>query len=111
LYYGHFSSFVEGKPTLKLILQSLCCLLLSWLVAALVVVVAAVVIQSLGRAMSWYSHPLLILPLYALPTFITVAAIHSYWVYQVSEGGVIVTRVHKIEERRVPYCLAIETVC
>lgn len=74
-----------GKPTLKLILHSLFFLLLSWLASALVVVVTALALQSLGRAMSWFSHPLLILPLYALPTFVTIATVHSYWIYKVSE--------------------------
>ena len=76
-----------GKPTLKLVSQSLCCVLLSWVASTITIIAIAFLLQGLGRALSWYAHPELILPLYAVPSFLTMAALHSYWMYRVSVGN------------------------
>ena len=52
------------------------------------VIVIAVVLQVLGRSLSWFAHPLLILPLYAVPSFVSIAAVHAYWIYKVSVSSI-----------------------
>ena len=58
-------------------------MLLSWMAAAVTVVLVALVLQGLGRSLSWFSNPHLLLPLYAAPSFVSIAAVHSYWIYRV----------------------------
>lgn len=73
-----------GKPTLKLVLQSIGYMLLSWVASTIVVIVIALLLLAQGRAMSWFAYPQLIFPLYAVPSFVTVAAVHTYWMQRVS---------------------------
>ena len=77
-----------GKPTLKLVVQSLFYMVLSWGLSVVTVIVVAVALQTLGRSMSWFAHPMLILPLYAVPSFMSIAAVHVYWISKVSTSKI-----------------------
>lgn len=68
---------------MKLVLQSVCFMLLSWMAAAITVVLVALVLQGVGRSLSWFANPHLIIPLYAVPSFVSIAAVHFYWIYRV----------------------------
>ena len=71
------------KPTLKLCLVSFGVMFLSWLAAVLVAVLVALLLTSLGRSMTWFSHPLLIIPLYILPSFLALGEVNTQLVKRV----------------------------
>ncbi|EDV23411.1 uncharacterized protein TRIADDRAFT_28009 [Trichoplax adhaerens] len=52
--------------------------LLSWLVGFITAPAIAYIIMSNGRPLSWYTHSVVIFPLYAIPTIFTTAAVHYY---------------------------------
>ena len=60
-------------------------LLLSWLAALVSTVVTALFLQLLGRSMSWFTHSLLIIPLYVFPIILAMAAVYEYWSQRVRD--------------------------
>ncbi|KAL5486377.1 hypothetical protein EMCRGX_G018844 [Ephydatia muelleri] len=53
--------------------------LLSWLAAVCVTLVTALGLSLIGRSMSWFSRPHLLLPLYIGPALLAMASIHHCW--------------------------------
>lgn len=67
----------SNKPSLRLFATSFVVMITSWIAALLTVVAVATVVTVSGRSMSWFSRPLLLIPLYALPAFLTVCEVHT----------------------------------
>ena len=65
-------------------LVSLAVMLLSWLAALLTCLLVAGLLTFLGRSMSYYSQPLLIIPLYAVPAALALGEVHTQLVKRVS---------------------------
>lgn len=70
-------SLSVDSPTPKVVLASVCVMLVSWLAAVLTAAAVATLLTVLGRSMTWYSQPLLIIPLYVLPSFLALGEVHA----------------------------------
>ena len=62
-----------------LIITGLVVTLLSWLAAVCVTLVTAMGLSLIGRSMSWFSRPHLLLSLYIGPAILAMASIHHWW--------------------------------
>lgn len=69
----------RGKPSLTMVLSTLGVLLLSWIVAVASAVVTALFLGQRGCLMTWFTHNIVVLPLYGVPSFLAMAAVHTYW--------------------------------
>ena len=63
--------------------------LLSWLAAVCVTLVTALGLSLIGRSMSWFSRPHLLLPLYIGPALLAMASIHHCWQLKVSGSSLV----------------------
>ena len=57
---------------------------ISWLAAIVVVTIVGVLLSYVGRGMSWFAHPLFIVPLYAVPSILVVGEVNVQWMKWVS---------------------------
>lgn len=70
-------------PSVGMVLQAVMVTISSWVLAVLVNVLTALLVDFLGRSMSWFTHTLLIVPLYTIPALLAMAEVHSFWLKQV----------------------------
>ena len=68
-----------GKPSLSLVVATLGVLLLSWGSAIVVNIGIGLLLQMLGRSMTWYATPNLIFFLYNWPAVLAIAGTHEFW--------------------------------
>ena len=86
-----FSPFLGG---VGLLLKSCVVVLVSQIVGILVPIATAVVLQLTGQSMSWFSIPLLAIPLFFLPSLLGIAAVHSWWKNKVKTFKVSTLQVY-----------------
>ena len=72
-----------AEPTPRLFLLSFGVMVLSWLAGVLVAVAIAALLTLLGCSMVWFSQPLLIIPLYMLPSFLAISEVHAQFINKV----------------------------
>lgn len=68
-----------------LLLKTSLVVLVSQLVGILLPLATAVVLQQAGQSMSWFSTPLLVVPLFFLPSLLGWFLVNKWWRKQVSE--------------------------
>ena len=62
-----------------MVLNALAVLIVSWLAAIVVNVLTAILMELAGYTMTWFTHSLLLLPLYIAPSLVAMAHVHSFW--------------------------------
>jgi len=69
---------------------------LSWVGAIVMVTIIGLLLSWLGRAMSWFSNPLFIIPLYAVPSMLVVGELNVQWMKWVSIEFIDLPKMGKI---------------
>ena len=71
-----------------MLLKTMLVILLSLAMGLLLPLATALVVQLSGQTMSWFATPLLVVPLYFIPSILSSAATHRWWGNLVSRDNV-----------------------
>ncbi len=74
-----FFSTIIGKPSLSFVVKTMVVMVTSWLVAIAMAMIIALLLGSMGRSMSWFAHPLMIVPLYGVSSALVIGETNVQW--------------------------------